>query len=103
MKILFLGALLQFTFSRYSFDILKKKYNTVDTIDTDKVFFFNKILSIIVFHLSPKLVEFYINYTIKKKIKKKYDLIFVTRVELLGKKILTYMKKNQYQINFFMS
>jgi len=52
MKILFLGALTKFTFSRYSFDILKKKYNTVDIIDTDKVFFFNKIFFKFIFYLS---------------------------------------------------
>ena len=93
MKILFLGSLEKFTFSQYSFDILKKNFKTVDTINTDKVFFSNKMLNIIMFHLSPKLVEFYINYVLKKNIKKKYDLIFIARGDLLGKKILKYLKK----------
>jgi spore maturation protein CgeB len=100
MKILFLGSLEKFTFSEYSFDILTKNFKTVDTINTDKVFFSNKILNIIMFHLSPKLVEFYINYVLKKNIKKKYDLIFITRGDLLGKKILKYLKKRNMRLIF---
>jgi spore maturation protein CgeB len=100
MKILFIGSLNKITYSYFSYKILKKNYKNIEAIDTDKVFFFNRILSIVLFHLNPKLVEFYLNYTIKKNIKKNYDLVFVVAGEFLGKNILSFLKKNNKKLIF---
>jgi len=100
MKILFIGGLNKVTYSYFSYKILKKNYKTIDTIDTDKVPYFKKISTLIHFHINPKLIEFYLNYTIKKKIKKNYDLVFIVAGELLGKNILTHLKKNNSKLIF---
>ena len=100
MKILFLGSLKKFTYSFYTYSILKKNYKKIDAINTDNFFFFKNLVYIVLFHLSPKLIEPYLNHIIKKRIKKKYDLIFVVTGELLGKKILKYLKKNNSKLVF---
>jgi len=100
MKVLFVGSLKKFTYSFYTYSILKKNYKKIDAINTDNFFFFKNLVYIVLFHLSPKLIEPYLNHIIKKRIKKKYDLIFVVTGELLGKKILKYLKKNNSKLVF---
>ena len=100
MKILFIGSLNRHSYSYLSYKILKQKYRTVETLDTDKIPYFKRIITIIHFHIHPKIIEFILNYTIKKKAKNKYDLIFIVTGELVGKNLLKYFKKNNSKLVF---
>ena len=100
MKILFIGSLNKHSYSYLSYKILKQKYKTVETLDTDKIPYFKRIITIIHFHIHPKIIEFILNYTIKKKAKNKYDLIFIVTGELVGKNLLKYFKKNNSKLIF---
>tara|TARA_B110000971_G_scaffold210965_1_gene238744 strand:- start:95 stop:1105 length:1011 start_codon:yes stop_codon:yes gene_type:complete len=100
MKILFIGSMNKQTYSYLTYKTLKQKYKFVDTLDTDKIPHFKKIITIIHFHIHPKIIEFFLNYSIKQKIKKKYDLIFIVTGELFGRNLLQYFKKDNSKLIF---
>ena len=45
MKILFIGSLNKHSYSYLSYKILKQKYKTVETLDTDKIPYFKRIIT----------------------------------------------------------
>ena len=100
MKILFIGGMNKHTYSNLTYKILKQKYKSVDTLDTNKIPYFKKLITIIHFHIHPKIIEFFLNYSIKQKIKKKYNLIFIVNGELFGRNLLQYFKKNNSKLIF---
>ena len=86
------------TYSNLTYKILKQKYKSVDTLDTNKIPYFKKIITIIHYHIHPKIIEFFLNYSIKQKIKKKYNLIFIVTGELFGRNLLQYFKKDNSKL-----
>ena len=59
------------SYSYLTYKTLKQKYKSVDTLNSDNIPYFKKIITIIHFHIHPKIIEFFLNYSIKQKIKKK--------------------------------
>ena len=99
MKILFIGPKLGNSYIQYL--NLKKIYNKVDIIDSNKAFFFPQFTKKIFHHISPKILEFNINRYVLSKIKKKYDLIYVKSGEIIGKKLIIELKKKTKKIIYF--
>ena len=91
MKILFIGPNKQS--SKHKLICLKKIYKNVDSIDGHKAFKLNNISERIFWHISSKVFEKQINNYFIKKIKKKYDLIFVDSGGFVGKKLIIKLKK----------
>ena len=99
MKILFIGSKSGNSYLQYL--TLKKLYSNVDIIDSNEVFIWPSISRKIFYHISPYLLEFYINFYILKKIKKNYDLIYVRSGEVISKKLILKLKKITKKIVFF--
>ena len=91
MKILFIGQLKASGYFQYS--ALKKINKDVDIIDTNNFFFRRNFFKKFFYNISPELLAPFINYSILKKIKNEYDLIYVTSVEYISKKLIFELKK----------
>ena len=90
MKILFIGPKFGNSYlSFYCFKIYKK----VDLINTSNSILNNSLFSKVFIHLSSTVFEKYFYNFIIKKIKKKYDLIYVRSGEIIGDKLIKDLKK----------
>ena len=101
MKILFIGSRLNQNNGYLQYLSLKKIYTNVDFIAPYKSFFFPFISIKIFHHISPKLFLPLINNYMLKRVKKKYDLIYVIDSELIGKKLIFKLKNKTKKIVFF--
>ena len=99
MKILFIGP--KFGNSYLSFIALKKINKKVDLINTSNSILNNSLFSKVFIHLSSTVFEKYFYNFIIKKIKKKYDLIYVRSGEIIGDKLIKDLKKFSKKIVFF--
>ena len=99
MKILFIGPKSGNSYLTYI--ALKKVYNKVDLINTNKsligISFFLKIF----IHISSNIFDKYFYHFILKRITKKYDLIYVRSGEIIGNKLIIELKKKTKKIIFF--
>ena len=99
MNILFLGTKTGNSYLQYI--ALKRNYKNVDFIDGYESLKFKKLGIKIFVHITPKIFETIINKYILSRIKKKYDLIYVKSGELIGKKLITELKRRAKKIVFF--
>ena len=102
MKALFIGSLRLGGYFQHS--ALKKICKTVDIIDCNNFFWLRSISLRIFYHISPKIFEPFLNYFILSKIKKKYDLIYVTSssAAYIGKKLILKLKTKTKKIVLFL-
>ena len=98
MKILFIGKIKGN--SRLTYQTIKEIYKETEFIDINKIFKY-KIFYIIFYHLSPEFFNLYIFYFFKKKIKKKYDLIYINNCEFINRSSIRLMKKKSDKIYFY--
>ena len=99
MRILYIGPKIGNAYLQYK--ALKDIYKKVDIIDTyNSIFKINFFLKFFV-HISPFVFERYFKNFILRKIKKKYDLIYVRSGELIGDKLIIQLKKLTNKIVFF--
>ena len=91
MKVLFIGPKLGNSYLQYL--TLKKIYKNVDFIDGLKVFFLPSLTRKIFNHITPLILQFYINHYILSKVKKNYDLIYVKSGDIIGKHLILKLKK----------
>ena len=82
MKILFFGQIKTTAHSsqnsQFEYLALKKIYKNIDVIDCAQFFLLPSISHRIFYHISPKIFEPFLNNFILSRIKKNYDLIYVT-------------------------
>ena len=98
MKVLFIGQ--KFGNSYFQYLALKRIYKRIDIIDSDRILPFPQLSGKVFFHISPFILQPYINYKILSKVKKKYDLIYVKAAELIGKNLILELKKKTRKIIF---
>ena len=102
MKILFIGQHYPYqNNSHLQYLRLKKIYKNVDIINGYRSFFFPSISLKIFHHISSKLFSHFINNYVLKRIKKKYDLIYVMSGELINEKLIIKLKMQTKKIIFF--
>jgi len=82
---------------------LKKIYTKVDCINTHKILPFYNFSYKLFYHLYPKLFEKYLDYFFYQKIKKKYDLAFISNSEFITDNTLDHIKKNTRRTLFYCS
>ena len=100
MKVLYIG-LKTFGHGYFQYLTLKKIYKKVDFIDNFKAFFLPKITNAIFWQISPIILEPFLNRYVLSRIKKSYDLIYITSGELIGKKLILELKKKTKKIAFY--
>ena len=89
--------------SKLTLHSLKKIYTKVDCINTHKILPFHNFSYKLFYHLSPKLFEKHLDYFFYKKIKKKYDLVFINNSEFITDNTLDHIKKNTRRTLFYCS
>lgn len=95
MKILFIGPRQGNSYKR--FRAIKKLYKDTESCFTDN--FYGNLLLYKIFHnFSPKLINLYVHYYFKKKIIKKYDLIFINNEAVVAKNTILFLKKKTKKI-----
>ncbi len=104
MKILFIGPKRSlnkgYSNSYLQFKTLKKLYREVDSIDSSKILFLPSLTGKIFIHISPYILEYFINFYILSRVKKEYDLIWVKGGDFIGKKLILELKKKTKKIVF---
>ena len=101
MKILYLGDSDKYGYSFYQYSILKKKYSYVELIDLKKINFLIKSIKKISWHYNPMINDFIVFYFLSKKLKKRYDLIYIHNENLIGNKTIQFLKQLSKQIFFY--
>ena len=98
MRILFIGRLRRNSYFEYL--ALKKIYKNIDVIDCTQFFLLPSISQRIFYHISPKIFEPFLNNFILSRIKKNYDLIYVTSdsAPYIGKKLILNIKTKTKKI-----
>ena len=105
MRVLFIGG--KFGNGYIQYLTLKKICKEVDFINAYekingyKSFLLTKIIGIIFVHISPKILEPFLNHYILSRVKKSYDLIYVKSGEVIGKKLILALKRRTKKIVFF--
>jgi len=89
--------------SKLTLNSLKRIYKKVDCINTNKILPFHNFSYKLFYHLSPKLFEKHLDYFFYKKIKKKYDLVFINNSEFITDNALDHLKKNTRRTLFYCS
>jgi spore maturation protein CgeB len=82
---------------------LRKIHQNVDYINTKKILPFHNFSYRLFYHVHPKLFEKYLDFFFYRKIKKKYDLIFINNSEFITNKVLDYLKRKSKKILFYMN
>ena len=104
MRVLFIGpkkSLNKYLSNSYlQFLALKKLYKNVDSIDSSQILFLPFLTNKIFIHISPLIFEYFINFYILSRIKKKYDLIWIKGGDFIGKKLILELKKKTKKIVF---
>lgn len=103
MKILYIGNKDHHGYSYYQYSILKKNYKNIDLIEIKSLNLIIKFINLIHWKINLEVFDLIIFLILKKKINKKYDLIYIHNESLLGKKSLIFLKKNCQKIFFFCS
>lgn len=105
MKILFIGPKRSlnkgYSNSYLQFKTLKKLYRDVDSIDSSKILFLPSLTGKIFIHISPYILEYFINFYILSRVKKGYDLIWVKGGNFIGKKLILELKKKLRKLFLF--
>ncbi len=95
MKILFIGQKKGNSLKRYNaIKFLNKKTEACFTEKLHK----KKILNKIFYHISPEIINPYLNLFFKNNVKKNYDLIFVNNEAYIAKNTLNYLKSRTKKI-----
>ncbi len=92
------------TSAYFQYLALKKIYKKVDIINFDYFFPLPILTRRIFYHISAKIFEPFLNNYISSRIKKNYDLIYVTNssAAYIGKKLITKLKKKTKKIILFL-
>jgi spore maturation protein CgeB len=98
MKILFIGPN-QGT-SKFNYQTIKKIYKNTNLLDIEKIKI-NKIQDYIFHHLNSKIFNYKIDNFYEKKIKKKYDIIFINNVSYITENSINKFKQYSNKIFYF--
>tara|TARA_Y100000389_G_C17464602_1_gene524486 strand:- start:2560 stop:3588 length:1029 start_codon:yes stop_codon:yes gene_type:complete len=90
MKILFIGKKKGNSYLTYK--AVKKKFVKTEFLDTSKIIK-SRYLYYIFYHFYPQIFNFIISNFYKKKIIKKYDIIFLFNTEFVNSKLIEIIKK----------
>ena len=101
MKILYIGNKDRYGYSYYQYGVLKKNYKNVDLIEIKSLNLIIKFINLVHWNINLEIFDLLILLTLKNKIKKKYDLIYIHNESLLGKRSIIFLKKNCKKIFFF--
>ena len=99
MKILYLGPNKGNAYIQYL--VLRKKYKVVDLINPFEAFIFKELSIRLFINLNPFMFEKRINSYLLKRVKGKYDLIYVKCGELISENLILELKKKTKKIIYF--
>ena len=98
MKILYIGK--KSGNSLLAYQSIKKIYKNSEFLNTENFLKF-RLFYLLFYHLSPNFFTIYINFFYKKKIIKKYDLIFINNCEFINRSSIRLMKSKCSKIYFY--
>lgn len=101
MNILYLGSNDRHSYSYYQYNILKKNYKNVKLIEIKNLNLILKIINKIHWKINFQFFDFIIYLILKRKINKKFDLIYIHNESLVGKHTINLLKKKSKKIFFF--
>jgi len=101
MNILYIGSKDRHSYSYYQYSILKKNYKKVKLIEIKNLSLILKFINLIHWKINIQFFDFIIFLILKKKINRKFDLIYVHNESLMGRLTINLLKKKSKKIFFF--
>ncbi len=104
MKVLYIGSIRRPDSTKnnsyFEFLALRKIFKNIEILDCTKFYLLNSLTQIIFHHISPKILEPFLNNFISSKVTKNYDLIYVnsSSAAYIGKKLILNLKKKTKKI-----
>jgi len=101
MSILFIGDQNKNGYSFYQYKVLKNNYSNVDFFEIKTINFLIKIIYKYSWHINLNIYDWIILFYLKKKIKKKYEIVYLHNENLIGYKSIIFLKKISKKLIFY--